>query len=523
MKRNVEALVFFLCTGAYTLVLAWIAWDIGLLSDDWWQVGLTERSLLEVFTSNLRGKAGEGGFYRPLLMLSYKLDHLLSGGSAAWQHLHNVLLHACAAALVFSLANKMFGPRQPWSAAVAGWLFLVLPVHTDSIFWVSGRSDTLCAVFYLLALSFFVDFAQGARARRGLLALLCCFGAFLVKEMALSLPAVLLCVALAGRWRKQRRVWLLVLGVFICTGLYFVLRRLVLGSVLDSAPNTNLYLERVLDSLRLAASNVLLTDRPFVIHGLMAVSAIAVARGLFRRTLNPVMVLLVICLYLVSLAPVLGLIMPWYLYIPSAFACLLVVPLFWHPGRASHLMTALKLALIGLVASHAVTLCMDGMLWRAAGRISEDTLAAVEPYTRRPGRLFLMNVPSAYGPEGALAAKPLFAYNLARAIKATFGKRARAWPIVVNHIQLREVSGGQASALPLNKSAVMVKTKPGVFFTFHTAEFIAGKLPPMKTWLRRPWGSVHVINRRRLIFRFEPRRGDRVLMFDGQEWLPAMR
>ena len=285
-------------------------------------------------TTNLRGKTGEGGFYRPLLMLSFKLDHLLSGGSAAWQHVHNVLLHACAAALVFNVAGKMFRPRLPWAAAVAGWMFLVLPVHTDSVFWISGRSDTLCAVFYLLALGFFLDIIRGARAGRGLLALLCCFGAFLVKEMAFSLPLILLCVALA-HWRlRQRRVWLLTAGVFACAGLYLVLRWLVLGALFDSAPNTNLSLERVLGSLRLATSHLLLSDLPFVPHGLMAAAVIAVTRGLLRRTLSPLMVSLVLCLFLVSLGPVMGLIMPWYLYIPSAFACLLVVPLFSHPWPA---------------------------------------------------------------------------------------------------------------------------------------------------------------------------------------------
>src|SRR6266481_8456135 len=81
-------------------------------------------------------------------------------------------------------------------AAVAGLAFGVHPLRAESVAWATDRGDVLCATFYLAALVAYargVDGGGGLRWRPwGTLALLAMTAALLSKEIAATLPAVLL-------------------------------------------------------------------------------------------------------------------------------------------------------------------------------------------------------------------------------------------------------------------------------------------------------------------------------------------
>src|SRR6185503_4190614 len=81
-------------------------------------------------------------------------------------------------------------------AAVAGLTFGVHPLRAESVAWITDRSDLLCAAFVLLAVLAYVRAIEGADALRwrpwGILALLAMAAALLSKEIAVTLPAVLL-------------------------------------------------------------------------------------------------------------------------------------------------------------------------------------------------------------------------------------------------------------------------------------------------------------------------------------------
>jgi len=97
--------------------------------------------------------------YRPVALSSYRLVRELAGlspfpqldwPSATPQLLVNVLLHALVSALVARMCRRTKGSEA--AAMVAGILFAVLPVHTEVIDNVVGRSDLLVALGILLAL-----------------------------------------------------------------------------------------------------------------------------------------------------------------------------------------------------------------------------------------------------------------------------------------------------------------------------------------------------------------------------------
>lgn len=99
--------------------------------------------------------------FRPVCDLSVILDFALWGRNAWGYHLTNLTLHIICSILVYVFSKRMFElyyPRdkQTLLAAVAALLFFAYPMHSESVFWVLGRSGTLGAIFSLLFLLFFV-------------------------------------------------------------------------------------------------------------------------------------------------------------------------------------------------------------------------------------------------------------------------------------------------------------------------------------------------------------------------------
>jgi hypothetical protein len=133
--------------------------------------------------------ARTGAFYRPVVMLSFKLDGSLWGGWAGGFHLTNVVAHAAVAWLLRTLA--LAAGMGAGVALVAALLFLAHPVQSEAVAYISGRTDILCAFWLLLALLAWRRARRGADvfalATSAALAL-----ALLSKETAVLVPLVLL-------------------------------------------------------------------------------------------------------------------------------------------------------------------------------------------------------------------------------------------------------------------------------------------------------------------------------------------
>ncbi|KAJ8002718.1 hypothetical protein DPEC_G00161850 [Dallia pectoralis] len=86
--------------------------------------------------------------YRPLTVLTFRLNYLFSELSASSYHLLNVGLHAvvCVLFLVFS---RLFLDKT--SSLVATLLFAVHPIHAEAVTGVVGRAELLSSIFLLAA------------------------------------------------------------------------------------------------------------------------------------------------------------------------------------------------------------------------------------------------------------------------------------------------------------------------------------------------------------------------------------
>ncbi|MBA2586362.1 MAG: tetratricopeptide repeat protein [Chthoniobacterales bacterium] len=97
--------------------------------------------------------------YRPVQNLSFMADYFFWNGNTYGFHLTNVLLHVGSGLLLFLLLEKLFpslrransniANHAPWRAAAffVALLWMVHPVHSAAIDYISGRADSLAFLF----------------------------------------------------------------------------------------------------------------------------------------------------------------------------------------------------------------------------------------------------------------------------------------------------------------------------------------------------------------------------------------
>jgi len=144
-----------------------------------------------IFSENILGGVKRmSAFYRPLQIVTYAFDFRVWQLDPFGYHLTSVLWHIAAAAAAYFFVLAL--AARPRAALWAGLFFVVHPVHTEAVSYVSGRADPMAAVFIFLCLTFYIRYC--GRQRPGLWIALAFFAAaaLLSKEIALLLPLMVL-------------------------------------------------------------------------------------------------------------------------------------------------------------------------------------------------------------------------------------------------------------------------------------------------------------------------------------------
>ncbi len=169
--------------------------------------------------------------YRPVRFVSFALDYSIAGESPAYFHFSNLVYHLLCGLAVFFLLRRWGTAR---AAAVCAAIWVLHPVNSDAVAYISGRRDVLSSLLYVLAfLQLIPRSAEELRLRRIGFGILLLLLAFNTKEMAVTLPAMVAVAALldtGSAGRAVRRIptwsWLALVGLAAA----FVLQRGVLSS-----------------------------------------------------------------------------------------------------------------------------------------------------------------------------------------------------------------------------------------------------------------------------------------------------
>ncbi len=200
-------------------------------------------SLKNIFIPGARG----GFYYRPIVTLTFFIDKSLFGLDPSLMHLENVLIHLADAILLYYLTLQII-PREARNSSyvpfVAALCFGLHPLNTESVNWVSGRTDLLAGFFVLSSTLFLIRSHISHRKRYLLLSAVAFFFGMLSKEVAVALFPGLLFVSAAAKKaaredsavplnvpkHRMRSGILLTMGGAIAVTFFFLFRSIALIS-----------------------------------------------------------------------------------------------------------------------------------------------------------------------------------------------------------------------------------------------------------------------------------------------------
>lgn len=145
-------------------------------------------------------------YYRPVVYASMVLDNGVWRVSPLGFHLSNLLANAVAAVLFYFAAllilRELWGGQAGGAAFLSALLFALHPMHVESVSWIAGRTDVLCAVFFFLA---FIAHVLSYRNLLFLIAAALSFSlALMSKEVAVAFPFLVLGYDLISRRLRRR-------------------------------------------------------------------------------------------------------------------------------------------------------------------------------------------------------------------------------------------------------------------------------------------------------------------------------
>jgi tetratricopeptide (TPR) repeat protein len=211
----------------------------------------------EMFYSLAAQSSFPEGFklFRPLRTVQYAVLYFL-GGQAEPQpwlfHLVNVLWHAGAAMLLYSVALTLFGRGCAQYPAVArafalltALAFAAHPVVSEVVCWVKSLDDIMATVFTLAATRALLRWPEDRKAY--VWALIWFLLAVYSKESAVPFAAVAFVIFYRLHQVGWRRSCRLTMGFMAVAAVFVVHRHLVIGRSSQTAPISGSYGQTLLD------------------------------------------------------------------------------------------------------------------------------------------------------------------------------------------------------------------------------------------------------------------------------------
>lgn len=187
---------------------------------------------------------GQSLFFRPVLSLISFLDYQVWGNYPLGYHLTNLGFHLSNAFAVGWIANLLirnFSIEPKYKIIlpyISGFVFLLLPSHTEAVSWISARTDVISSFFGFLAFIAYLISRKSTAKSPYILSLVLFFLALLSKESLVTFPALIILFEGYDFFcnSKHNKSWLdrliSIIPYFGVLAVYFIWRVIKIGTPL---------------------------------------------------------------------------------------------------------------------------------------------------------------------------------------------------------------------------------------------------------------------------------------------------
>ncbi|MGD9014812.1 MAG: tetratricopeptide repeat protein [Candidatus Omnitrophota bacterium] len=415
----------------------------------------------KLLTQDIAAGAGEQfDFYRPFQTFTYMIDYSIWKLDVRGYHLSNILFHILAALSIFWLVNLLFDDRS--LSLLSSIFFVVHPVHTEAVSYISGRSDPLSVLFLLLCLVFYIKYLNLGSGAWLIFAILSYILAVLSRENALILPLLLLLYHYS--FRKKLKI-LPLLSIIAITLFYSILRFTILRALLPQIDTPYTLAQRIPGFFVAIATYLRLLVMPVNLHmeyvgrlfnllepkvlmGILILFFLLIYMLRVRNTRR--LEFFCISWFLLTLLPVSNLypinayMAEHWLYLPSIGFFILLAKGLSYFYRTRQWRIYILAILIGIVVFYSLLTFTQNYFWREPLILYERTLKYAPDSVRAHYNLGVMYEAINREQEAiklykkAIAINPDYtkAYNNLGAIYNTMGKREEAIELYKKAIEI---------------------------------------------------------------------------------------
>jgi hypothetical protein len=203
---NNNIFVTFIITGfcfllyANTLVNSFAYDDYGVIIENSFINNWT-RDAGFFFNKSYFLRSGEAS-YRPVATLTYFVNFLIWKTNPLGYHLSNLFFHIISVTILFLLLNKIITNRH--TSLIAALLFASHPILTEAVNCITFNEDILTTIFFTLSLFLYIKHKELKNPRFLFFSLLSFGLSLLSKEMAITLPLILVIYDLIFKPEKGR-------------------------------------------------------------------------------------------------------------------------------------------------------------------------------------------------------------------------------------------------------------------------------------------------------------------------------
>jgi protein O-mannosyl-transferase len=322
-----------------------------------WEGVTSLRNIPSFFSGNL--PTYHQHVYRPVRSTMQSVVYFLVGQNPVGYHIFSLLIHILAVLFIYLIAVKVFNRQVGYFSAL---IFSVLPVHVESITFMTASFDISGIVFLLVSFYLYVLFQKSPRSFYMFGSVLTALLAFFTYELTLVLPLLIIlydsCLSdFSGRQLIARFKYYSLYFIGICLMLvakFGIVGQTYKGSIFDAAPFISrmltaskaliAYIYLVIINFPLSFShNLPISDGLdlYVLGSVIAIlSLVALSIYLFKK--NKKVYTFLFWWFFISLAPVLNVIpLPAYvseryLYLASVAWALLLGLLFYKMSKRSN-------------------------------------------------------------------------------------------------------------------------------------------------------------------------------------------